>query len=157
MQNKREIEDYWQAYLASRPAGSDPPGSYEAWCFSDNQKDADELVELVRAGIKIATSSLLWEYEAENERLPEVGDHSVVTNWAGEPLCIIETREVQERIYDEVDEAFAYDEGEGDRSLAYWRTVHWEAFSRTCATLGRKPAENMPLICERFRVVFLKQ
>ena len=57
---------------------------------------------------------------------------------------------------DEVDEVFAYDEGEGDRSLVYWRTVHWEAFSRTCAAIGRKPAETMPLICERFRVVFSK-
>ena len=35
------------------------------------------------------------------------------------PRCVIETTEVSYRRYDEVDAAFAYEEGEGDRSLAY--------------------------------------
>lgn len=30
----------------------------------------------------------------------------------------------------EVNEAHAYKEGEGDRSLAYWRKVHEEAFTK---------------------------
>ena len=78
----------------------------------------------------------------------------MVINWNGEPLCIIETIEVKITSYNEVDERFAHDEGEGDRSLAYWRKVHWEAFSRSCATTNLKPTDNMPLVCERFRVVF---
>ena len=154
MQRNSEIEAFWQAYLDSLPEGSEQPVSYQAWYFSDNQKDADELGELASAGIKTATSSLLWEYEAENEALPEAGGLNVVTNWAGEPLCIIETREVRKWAFNEVDEAFARDEGEGDRSLSYWRKVHREAFKRTCAAIGREPAENMPVVSERFRVVF---
>ncbi len=82
-----------------------------------------------------------------------VGDLSIITNWDGEPLCIIETTEVQVKAFNQVDEQHAYDEGEGDRSLAYWRQVHWQVFSAECAALGRKPTEDMPLVCERFRVV----
>ncbi|MCL4237564.1 MAG: ASCH domain-containing protein [Anaerolineae bacterium] len=126
-----------------------------AWYFCDNQADADELGDLVRRGIKTATCSLLWLYEAENERVPEPGDRSIITDWEGRPLCIIETTEVTIRPYDKVDARFAYDEGEGDRSLAYWRTAHWRFFTRECADLGRTPAEDMPLVCERFRVVYL--
>ncbi|TFH31677.1 MAG: ASCH domain-containing protein, partial [Anaerolineales bacterium] len=55
---------------------------------------------------------------------------------------------------DEVDEEQAYLEGEGDRSLAYWRDVHWNFFSRECAQIGREPSEHMPVLCERFKLVF---
>ncbi|MCP4706735.1 MAG: ASCH domain-containing protein, partial [candidate division Zixibacteria bacterium] len=102
-----------------------------------------------------ATCGLVWAYEAENEKLPSVGDLSIITNWEGEPLCIIESIEVEINVFNEVDEKFAYEEGEGDRSLAYWRKVHWDYFSRECSNIGREPTETMPLMCERFRVVFV--
>ena len=52
------------------------------------------------------------------------------------------------RRFPEVDAAFAYDEGEGDRTLAYWRGAHEIYFSR----LGQF-APDMLLWCERFRIV----
>ena len=155
MNNQSEIRAFWQTYLASLPEETEPlPDSYTAWSFCDNEQDADELGALVQAGIKTATCSLVWAYAAENEALPAVGDLSLITNWTGEPLCIIETTEIQVKPFNEVDEQFAYDEGEGDRSLAYWRQVHWAVFSRECAAIGQEPAETMPVVCERFRVMF---
>ncbi len=56
--------------------------------------------------------------------------------------------------YDQVDAAFAYEEGEGDRSLAYWREAHRRFFTRTLAVIGREFDETMPLVCERFRVLY---
>jgi uncharacterized protein YhfF len=61
---------------------------------------------------------------------------------------VIETTEVTYRRYNEVDAQFAYDEGEGDRSLAYWREAHRNYFTR----LGRF-SDDMMLMCERFRLV----
>ena len=154
MNKQSEVEAFWQAYLASLPEGVEPPSSYEAWSFCDNEEAANELGDLVKAGIKTATCSLVWEYEAENEELPQVGDVSIITNWDGDPLCIIETIEVQVKAFNEVEKEFAYDEGEGDRSLVYWRRVHWDVFSKECLAIGQESTETMPLVCERFRVVF---
>jgi uncharacterized protein YhfF len=50
-------------------------------------------------------------------------------------------------------ERFAYDEGEGDRSLAYWREAHRTFFGRQRFE-HRTFAEGMPLVCKRFRLVF---
>jgi uncharacterized protein YhfF len=97
----------------------------------------------------------LWEWEAEGSPIPEVGMKSIVLDGDGEPLCIIETTEVQIRPYNEVDAQFAFEEGEGDRSLAYWREAHWRFFSRVLAKIGREPVANMPLVCERFQVIYL--
>ena len=66
----------------------------------------------------------------------------------GEPRCIIESLEVSYRRYNEVDAAFAHEEGEGDRSLAYWREAHRRYFGRQ-----GKFSEDMMLMCERFRLV----
>ncbi len=40
------------------------------------------------------------------------------------PVCIVRTTRVELRRFGDVDEQFAWDEGEGDRSLAYWREAH---------------------------------
>jgi uncharacterized protein YhfF len=115
---------------------------------------ADELGALNSAGTKTATCSALWEYEAEGERLPEAGLKTIVLDGNGDPLCIVETTNVEVRPYEEVDARFAYEEGEGDRSLEYWWEAHWRFFSRMLPNIGMEPTPDMPLVCKRFRVVY---
>jgi uncharacterized protein YhfF len=76
------------------------------------------LATLVKDRIKTATCGSLWAYECENERIPQAGDLSVITTWASDPVCVIETVEITIKPYNQVDPQFAYDEGEGDRSLS---------------------------------------
>ena len=115
---------------------------------------ADELGALIASGTKTAACSALWEYEAEGEPLPKVGSKTIVVDGNGNPFCIVEMTEVEVVPYDRVDARFAYEEGEGDRSLAYWRDEHWRFFSRTLPNVGREPTTEMPLVCERFRVIY---
>lgn len=148
-----EVRAFWEAFRQTR---SNIPAEtpYEAWYFGDSPELADELVELVVQGKKTATASLLWEYEAEGEALPQVGGYSVITRFDGEPRGVIQTVEVRILPYDEVEAVFAADEGEGDLSLAYWREAHWRFFSRACAKIERQPEMKMPVVCERFRLVY---
>ena len=117
------IQSFWQRFEST--AGYDASArSFEAFHFCNNEDDANKLAELVLQGTKRATASLGWVYEAEDEPLPEVGNLSVVTSWAQEPLCVIETVQVDVVPYDQVSEEFAAVEGEGDKSLRYWREAH---------------------------------
>ena len=149
------IEQFWQAYLATLPEDAPARGAtYDAEGFGDNPALADELGALVLEGKKTATCSALWEWEAEGNPLPQPGAFWIVLDGRGAPLCITETVEVTFRRYNEVDAAFAYDEGEDDRSLAAWREAHYRFFSRTLPAIGKEFTQEMPLVCERFRVVF---
>lgn len=149
------VKNYWQSYLGTLPADSPVrDGRYLAEGWGDSPRMADELGALISSGTKTATCSALWEYEAEGEPLPEVGTKTIVLDGDGDPLCIVETTEVAVRPYDEVDARFAYEEGEGDRSLGYWREAHWRFFSRTLPNIGKEPATDMPLVCERFLVIY---
>jgi uncharacterized protein YhfF len=147
---------FWQSFVQSQP--KDPtPRFYEAFHFDDNERSANELAQLVLAGRKRATAGLVWSFEAKSVPLPKVGDLSVVTNWAKAPLCIIETQRLDIVAFDEVSEEFAATEGESDGSLEYWQTAHWAYFGRECQRIGRSLDPKMPVVCERFEVVFRVQ
>ncbi len=114
-----------------------------SFAFGDSPALADELLALVLEGVKTATCSTQDE---PNTSTP--GERWIVLDGRGVPRCVIETVEVSYRRYGDVDADFAYQEGEGDRSLAYWRAAHRRYFTR----LGRF-SEDMMLMCERFRLV----
>ena len=115
----------------------------KAFAFGDSPGLADELLDLVIRGIKTATCSTEDE---PNTSTP--GERWIVLDGRGDPRCVIESTEVSYRRFDEVDAAFAFDEGEGDRSLSYWREAHRSYFTRQ-----GKFSETMMLMCERFRLV----
>ena len=151
------IESFWQEYQSSLTQDHPHFGKPVplAWGFADGAELADELGALVLQGIKTATCSLLWECESGSEPVPQPGDLSITLDGQGIPMCLIETVEMQIKPFDQVDAQFAYDEGEGDRSLEYWRDAHWRYFSRTWATPDRTLSPAMPLVCERFRLVWI--
>jgi len=147
------IHAFWKSFVDAQKA--DPtPRFLEAFHFDDNEPSANELAQLVLAGTKRATAGLVWSFESASMLLPKAGDLSVVTNWARTPLCVIETQRVDIVPYEEVSADFAATEGEGDGSLRYWQQVHWAYFGRECQRIGREPSPRMPVVCERFAVVY---
>lgn len=149
------VEQYWAAFLASQSQDSvHHQKTYTAEPFGDSPRLADELAALVLSGIKTGTCSALWEWEAEGNPIPRPGAVSITLDGAGQPVCILETTEITLRRFDEVDEEFARSEGEGDLTLRYWREAHKDFFSRVLPKIGREFNEQMPLVCERFKLIY---
>jgi uncharacterized protein YhfF len=149
------IQTYWQTFLSTLP----PESPYHAKSFiaegwGDSPEMADELGGLIAQGIKTGTCSAVWDWEAEGNPIPEVGTITVVLDGRGDPLCIVETVEVTIRKYNQVDANFARSEGEGDLSLEYWREAHENFFSRTLPKIGKEFSQEMPLVCERFKMIY---
>jgi uncharacterized protein YhfF len=116
----------------------------ETFSFGDGPDLADRLLELVLSGAKRATC---WA-ESQGLLSAEIGKMMVALDGQGRPKAVLKTVELTKRRFGEVDEAFAYDEGEGDRSLQHWRDAHQQYFTR----LGMY-APDMMLWCERFELV----
>lgn len=147
------LRPYWQAFAAATGRG-DESRFYEAFAFGDSEDMANELAELVLTGVKRATAASAWACDASGTPYPKPGDLSIVTSWQGQPLCVIETVSVELLPFDQVPQAFATAEGEGDLSLAFWRAAHRAFFERTSALIGRPFTEDMPVVCERFKLVY---
>ena len=107
-----------------------------SFAFGDGPELADELLDLVIKGVKTATCSTEDE---PNTSTP--GERWIVLDGRGQARCVIETTEVTYRRYNEVDAAFACEEGEGDRSLAYWRSAHRNYFGRPGKVQRRHDAD----------------
>lgn len=115
---------------------------------------ADELAALVVDGPKRATAGLLVDYEQEGELLPEVGIYSVVVDGRGDPACVLRTTQVELKPFSKVDAEFAWDEGEGDRSLESWLAGHRAYFSRDLARHGLRFSDDMLVVLERFELAW---
>jgi len=125
----------------------------KAWHFCADEKNANELAELTFKGIKRGTASLKYWYEVEKERIPEIGDLNIITDWDGKPVCVIKNEKISIVSFKDVGEDFAYREGEGDKSLKYWRDVHLEYFTEELKEVGREFNEDMLVVCQEFDVV----
>jgi uncharacterized protein YhfF len=118
----------------------------------------DSLVAAILAGEKTSTTSLLIEYEHEDEPLPEVGERSIVVDSEDKPVAVIETTDVRVLRLGDIDLAHAIDEGEGYETVAAWRAGHehfWHS-PEMLSYLG-DPAfdvdDDTLAVAERFRLV----
>jgi uncharacterized protein YhfF len=151
----QEVADFRREFCQhNHEVNSETP--FQVWYFGMGHKDAEELSNLVLEGKKTATASLPSEYEKNPDEAPVLHGYSVVTDFEGKPKCIVQTTEIRVVPFNEVEADFAFDEGEGDQSLDYWREVHWDYFSRRCAEMGIEPTATMPVNCERFRLLYPK-
>ncbi|MDD3334016.1 MAG: ASCH domain-containing protein [Eubacteriales bacterium] len=143
-------QEMWNAYQQQNPAAD----QYEAWAFCGGGPLADELAQLVLAGTKTATASARIAYETENEPLPKVGCYSVILYDNGDAACVIRATKVSEVPFQQVSAEHAYKEGEGDRTLEFWRRVHQEAFKPDYEAAGRSFDEAGLCVLEEFEVVY---
>jgi uncharacterized protein YhfF len=144
-------DSFWRAFRAA--AGLDHD-RYDVVAFGDGAAMADALADLVVNGPKRATAGLLRDFTIGGEMMPEVGGHVVVIDGKGEPRCIWRTTEVTIKPLIEVDDAFAWDEGEGDRTRDDWLDGHRRYFSRQAAREGFAFHDRIETVFERFAVVW---
>ncbi|MBI4415796.1 MAG: ASCH domain-containing protein [Euryarchaeota archaeon] len=148
------VDRYWKQFQRSLPPTARRQEKYD-WVFHfGSKRTARAIAALVLEGTKTATGSLKWVYQAENKPIPKPGDLSVITDGSKHPVCVIEDTEIRVVPFDKVDARFAFDCGEGDRTLEGWRKGYWQYIETECARIGRRPTRKTPLVCERFRVVY---
>lgn len=151
MNVSKKITDYWDHFQKEKGITS---YFVSAWSFGDNPELADELLGLVLAGKKTGTATLVIELEKEEEKMPEVGDYNIILDGKGKPAAIIRTTSVEIKPFNEVEEAYAYSEGEDNRTLDSWKREHWKYWTRKGQKLGFVMKEDLLVICENFELVY---
>jgi len=146
------VQEFWKRFLKEKNLAPDT-AYFDCFHFELTEKWAEELLRLVLIGQKKATASSLYAFEKENLRLPELGDFSIVTNWAGVPKCVIETKNVTILPFKDMTFDICRLEGEDD-SLESWQKGHRRFFTEEGQELGYEFSEEMPVVFEEFEVVY---
>lgn len=148
---KKTIEAFWSEYLAAAQKPMDTK-YIDCYHFGYNEELAESLLVLVLSGKKTATSSSFLAYKP-GEALPGTGDLSIVTDWQGNPRCVIENTAVTIIPFNEMTYEICSREGE-DETLASWQENHRIAFTLGSEEEGYTFTEDMPVVFEEFHVVY---
>lgn len=122
------------------------------WHFELTEKACNTLLDLVLKGQKRATSSSLAAFELGDETIPKEGELSVITDWDGNPRCVVRTKKVHILPYEEITYDLAKLEGE-DETLDSWKRSHERFFTREGEMLGYHFSPQMPVVFEEFEIV----
>lgn len=145
------VVTFWQEFRRARGVPEQP---YDVCRMSDNPASADESLALILAGPKRATACLLRDVEQGIEMMAKAGAHVVVVDGQDRPRAIWRTRTVEVKPLNQVDEAFGWDEGEGERTREDWLAQHTRYFERRARAEGFAFDASMPAVFERFTVVW---
>jgi uncharacterized protein YhfF len=120
------------------------------FAFGDSAALSDELLGFVARGGKRATVGALTELDASQDPFPEPGLCWGLLDGRGTGRFVMQTTEVRIGRLDSVDPAFAWDEGEYDRTYESWLEGHRRYFARQ----GIDDPDTLEVAFERFRVVW---
>jgi uncharacterized protein YhfF len=154
MNKSESVEKFWQNFCETAKINPETP--YQVWCFGNTSEMARKLAELVLRGEKRATATLLESAKLHPESAPIADGYSIITDFEGNPTGIIQAIEIRHLPFDEVDADFAFEEGEGDKSLEYWREAHRRFFTEDAAENGVEFGEKSIVVCEKFKLLFPK-
>jgi uncharacterized protein YhfF len=146
-----EIEAFWLAYQKACQVSVE---GFSATAYGHTRAVADELAALVAEGHKRAHASLERDFEADGDPLPRPGEHVVVLDGRGSPRAIVRLTHVERRYFNEIDDEFAFECGEGDRTLAWWLVAYRQEFAERAETQGFQVGERAVLILEYFELVW---
>ena len=141
----------WREFCLATGVTGEP---VDVFPFGLSAEEADSLGGLVLHGPKRATAGLVADFEADGTPLPQVGDHNVFVLGDGHPGGVLRTTDIRIGPLSSVDAEFAWDEGEGDRSLDYWLEAHRDYCRRRCESLGLPYSEDVQMAFERFELVW---
>ena len=144
-------DEFWRAY---RNAAGHDHDNYDVVAFGDGAEMATELAELTVAGIKRATAGLARQFGPDGEAAPVLGGFVVLLDGADRPRAIWRTIELRTGPLNSVDEQFAWDEGEGDRTRDWWLDAHRRFFGRRAAAEGFQIHDEIETVFERFEIVW---
>jgi uncharacterized protein YhfF len=146
-----KTDAFWQSFCRAKDLEGK---NYDVVTFGDSSAMADELAALVVHGPKRATAGLLRDYEGEPTAVPVIGGYAVVVNGGGDPLCVFQTTDVRIGPLSSVDDSFAWDEGEGDRTREWWLAAHTSYFTRQSESEKFQMHPDILTIFERFILVW---
>ena len=144
----------WDSYTQSNPSIS-KDSMPNSWHFHNNKKDANRLTELTLNGKKTTSSGLYAQYQESNTALSKVGTKHIITDFDGKARAIIQIKKVDTIPFNKISKTYAEkDMGTPIEPLKKWKKAHLDYFTSVLEANGKKPTEEMLIVCEWFETIW---
>lgn len=152
-----QVREFWGKYISSLPESDRRIQFALDAAFAGNESTTDELIQLYLDGKKFAGSSLIRDFEASGDPLPQVGNYWIALDGKRNPRCILKTTRIAINKFGNIPSEIAHAEGEGDLSVDYWKRVHRELYLPFLEKWGIADLDNADVITEYFDLVYPKK
>lgn len=145
-------EDFWGAFLeqTGRP---ETTVMTDVTYFGDSEEESVTILEQLLSGEKTAVGHCIPAYLATKRRMPRAGDYTMVTDYYGNPCCILYTSDVTIAPMPEIPEdlrRMEYPELTAEQWLARKQAESLDMASR----LRFHYNEEIPLLMETVKMVY---
>ncbi|MEG0267642.1 MAG: ASCH domain-containing protein, partial [Carnobacterium sp.] len=145
------IEKLWENFKLQN---STLPDNYNLMTFGDTQDKANQSAALVLEGLKTAKTSLLLDYQRSEKSVPQEGSYSLILDGNNQAIGIVQLLKIAILPFDEVSDEWAYEEGEGDRTLKGWREFYQDYFQEQCKSEHWHFSMKTEVVCIQFELVY---
>lgn len=144
-------QDFWTAFLEQTGV---PENSYcgRYTYFGSSEEASVEILEQLLRGEKTLISHCVPHYIVTRTPMPKVGDYTMVTDFYGNPCCILKTEDVTIVPLPEVEEGMILGECQGN--ITQWRQGKQEEFQAMAKQGGFHYSDELPVLLEHVVVVF---
>ena len=144
--------DFWQAFLEQ--TGTETTDSVSRYTyFGESEEETVTALEQLLSGEKTAIAHCIPDYLSTRKPMPKIGDYTMVTDFYGNPCCILRAVDVDITPMPEVSAELMRAECPGV-SREEWLSKKQAEYQRLSKGSGFHFHEEIPVLMERVRVVF---
>jgi uncharacterized protein YhfF len=144
-----DIDAFW-ARCRTALTPDDPGACFGVKPIGNTPQLSDSLLGLIASRQKTG----LFSGSAPEESQPRPGDCFVFTDCEGRPRCAVRMVECRVVRFMDVGPVETACESPAARDLAAWRDIHGRFWKRTLEAQGRSFSEDMPLLFQRFELLY---
>jgi uncharacterized protein YhfF len=149
----QDLREFWERCRRARP-GEPLPVSWTAVRRMGNAPAIGEtLLRLVASGEKTGMFSRPQDLEAAGVT-PHAGDYVVFTDHHDRPRCLVRMEECCLLRFCDVGPEHTACESPAARDVEVWRGIHRRYWTPALAAEGSAFAEDMPVLFQRFRLIY---
>jgi uncharacterized protein YhfF len=152
------VEKFWQEArrkhkIATNDYHACTLGHPDCFDASVQALDLSDQPMLIGKNQKRGTAHLTHDFEKNRIPRRKVGDYWIILDYDNAPLFLVKVTDVEVTPFNKVTAEWAAVEGEGDISLKWWQDAHREYYTRQCKLIGVEWREDLPVVCETWKVV----
>lgn len=143
---------FWEKFLIETGRDADTKFNWSI-SFGMNREDSNCAAAKVCSGEKTAMIYPANGYRTNMSAPSMPGDLHLICDWQQNPVAVVEVVSVEKLNVCELTDALCIREAEAG-SLAEWQKLRMPAVKTEVEELGGEFADDTPLICENFRLVY---
>ena len=145
------IDDYWNRVIALKP---ELAVDHQIRSIGIDEETTVLIIGFIKEGEKVGTFSLPWLMESENIPASHTGQPIILLSYDGKPEIVVQITDIEDTTFGKIDYEVTKIDGPPVRDPEVWIPLHREYWNNILKPYGRSCTDDMPVIVERFQLVY---